>query len=132
MKIHSLNSLFLRMWGFVAWSFCWSLNRDQPNHGLLSGEEACRMIPNGSPVNQVQRLDGRLPPTSPPPPLRVCVTILVLVSFCACQSKECAKRKLKSWLGCLHPHVIFTSYDNEILGSFALQKVKYFLQGDRF
>ena len=36
------------------------------------------MIPNGSPVSQVQRLDARLPPTSSP--LRVHVTILVLVS----------------------------------------------------
>ena len=66
------------------------------------------MIPNGSPVSQVQRLDACLPPT----PITARVTILVLVSFFASQSKECAKRKLKSWLGCLHPHIIFTSYDS--------------------
>lgn len=74
-------------------------------------------------------------------PLRVRVTILVLVSFYASQSKEYAKRKLKLWLGCLHPHVIFTSYDN--LSSLNMlkyldhsfykkKKMKCFLQGDRF
>ena len=68
------------------------------------------MIPNGSPVSQVQHLDAYLAPTSSP--FRVRVTILVLVSIFASQSKECAKRKLKSWLGCLHPHIIFTSYDS--------------------
>ena len=102
-----------------------------------SGEGACRMIPNGSPVSQVQHLDACLPPTSSP--LRVRVTNLVLVSFFASQSKECAKRKLKSWLGCLHPHVVFTSYDDlfslntlKYLDYLLLQKMKYFLQSNRF
>ena len=95
------------------------------------------MIPV-SRVSQVQRLDACLA-LLPPKPLRVRVTILVLVSFFASQSKEYAKRKLKSWLGGLHPHVIFTCYDNlsslnilKYLDHLLLQKMKYFLQGNRF
>ena len=49
------------------------------------------MIPNGSPVSQVQHLDACLPPTSSP--LTVRVTILVLVSFLPCQSKDSVWKK---------------------------------------
>ena len=78
---------------------------------------------------QFQRVDTRLP--LPSPAVRVRVSIFVLMTFFAFQSKEFAKRKLKSWLGCLHPHVIFTSYDNmsslnilKYLDHFLLQKMK--------
>ena len=146
LKSIPFNLVFLRMWGFVE-TICFDclivLLEIKPTGITLttdcscSGEGACRMIPNGSPVSQVQHLDECLPPTSSP--LRVYVTILILVSFFESQSKECAKRKLKSWLGCLHPHVVFTSYDDlfslntlKYLKYLLLQKMKYFLQSNRF
>ena len=61
-------------------------------------------------------------------------------SQCASPNKRrrTAKNKLISWLDCLHPHNIFASYDNlsslnilKYLDHFLLQKMKYFLQGDR-
>ena len=79
------------------------------NHGLLSGVGACRrMIPNGSPVSQVQPL--------PPPPL-----VFASPSF-RVSIKRVYEKTFESWFGCLHPHVIFTSYENEILGSVSFAK----------
>ena len=95
------------------------INRDcSAGKGLV----VAGMIPTRSLVSRVQRRASNhipalplllhLPLSSPASPLRVHVTILVLVSFFSCQSMEYAKRKLKLWLDCLHLHVIFTPYDN--------------------
>ena len=102
-----------------------------------SGEGACRMIPNGSPVSQVQHLDACLPPTSSP--FRARVTILVLVYFFETQSKESVWKKNSSlgWVvyiltSYLHIYNLSSLNILKYLDHLLLQKMKYFLQGDRF
>ena len=97
------NPVFLRMQGFLE-TICFDclivLLEIKPTGITLttdcscSGEGACRMIPNGSPVSQVQHLDAYLAPTSSP--FRVRVTILVLVYFFETQSKESVWKKNSS------------------------------------
>ena len=89
------------------------------------------MIPTGSLVSRVQRLDTRLPqplpspPPSLPPSLRVRVTILILASFFASHSKI-EKKKNCGWVVCLFYLNILKYLDR------SLKKMKYFFQVHSF
>ena len=146
LKSIPFNSVYLRMWGFLE-TICFDclivLLEIKPTGITLttdcscSGEGVCRMIPNGSPVSQVQHLDACLPPTSSS--LTVCVTILVLVYFFESQSKESMwKKKTQVLVGLStssrHIYFLWLSSLNilKYLDHLLLQKMKYFLQSNRF
>ena len=94
-------------------------------HCSCSGEGACRMIPNGSPVSQVQHLEACLP--LPPPPLEFASLFWFLCLFSRLNQKSVRKQNSsRGWVvyiltSYLRPMTVFFEYP-EILGSSSFAK----------